>query len=90
MVVCAAWDIPASCEYSDCAAALTARGRGGLSTTSGASSGQEVVPDPKVEGGGRADRTGPVDDFRAIRRHDHVAGVEVGMARGDVLRNNAA
>src|SRR5713226_8493631 len=53
----------------------------------------------------RADRTGPVDESRTIRRHDHVAGVEVGMAqpvprpqaldqgedaRGDVLRNSGA
>ena len=67
--------------------------------------GQDDVAARKVEGGGRADRTGPVDESRTIGRHDHVAGVEVGMAqpvlrpqaldqgedaRRDVLRNTTA
>jgi hypothetical protein len=67
--------------------------------------GQDDVAGRKVEGGGRADRTDPVDESRTIRRHDHVAGVEVAMAQpvpwpqaldqgedagGDVFRNSAA
>ena len=93
--------MPTSRACSDCAAALPLRIvdelRGDLD--------QDDVAACKVEGGGRADRTGPIDESRTIRRHDHVAGVEVGMAqpvlgphaldqgedaRGHVLRNTAA
>ena len=102
--VSAARDMPASRAYSDCAAALVARGRSGLSAISGASLGQDDMEEPKVEGGGRAHREGPVDEPWAFRRHDHVAGVKVAMAqpvagrqaidqgedaRGDVLRKLA-
>ena len=47
--------------------------------------GKGDVAATKVEGGSRADRSGPVDDLPTIRRHDHVAGVKVGMAQ-PVLR----
>ena len=67
--------------------------------------GEHDVAEPKVESGARADRSGPVDDSWTIRRHDHIAGVKVGMAQpvprrqaldqgedasGDVLRKRAA
>ena len=95
--------MPASRAYSDCTVALSAGGRSG-SVPSGAWTRLDKgdVAARKVEGGGRADRSDPVDDFRTIRRHDHVAGVKVGMAQpvprwqaldqgedagGDVLRN---
>ena len=59
----------------------------------------------KIESGGPADRTGPVDQSRTLRRHDHVVGVKVAVAKlvarrqaldqgedagGDVRRNLAA
>jgi hypothetical protein len=34
-----------------------------------------------VEDGRRAERCGPIDDSRTIRRHDHVARVEIGMTQ---------
>ena len=34
----------------------------------------------EVVGGGRTDRSDPVDNPRTVRRHDHVVGVKVGMA----------
>jgi len=64
----------------------------------------DVAP-RKVEGGGRADRTGPVDNPWTIRRHHTVVGVEVAVtkavarpqaldqdkdARGNALGNSAA
>ena len=93
--------MPASRAYSDCTAALTARGRSRIVDDFRGELGKDDVAERKVEGGGRADRTAPVDESRTIRRHDHVAGVKVGMAqpvprrqaldqgedaRGDVLR----
>ena len=43
--------------------------------------GQEKVADREVEGAMRADRTDPVDEFRTIRRHDHVAGVKIAVTQ---------
>jgi hypothetical protein len=43
--------------------------------------GQEKVADRGVEGAMRADRTDPVDEFRTIRRHDHVAGVKIAVTQ---------
>ena len=62
------------------------------------------MQEPKVDGGGRAHRESPVDELWAFRRHDHVAGAKVAMAKpvagrqaidqredigGDVLRKLA-
>ena len=103
--VSAAGDMPASRAYSDCVAALIARGRSGSSTISGASSERMTWQARKVEAGGRTGRAAPVDESRTFRRHDHVAGVKVAMAQpvarrqaldqgedagGDVLRKHAA
>lgn len=43
--------------------------------------GEEDVAASKVEPRGRTDRSGPVDDSRTLRRHDHIAGVKVSMAQ---------
>ena len=45
-------DMPASRAYSDCAAALTARGRCGLSVTFRGELGQDDVKLPKIEAAG--------------------------------------
>ena len=43
--------------------------------------GKDNVADPKVDGGGRTDRSEPVDESRTIRRHDRVLGENVEMAQ---------
>ncbi|MGY4503888.1 hypothetical protein ACVWYH_007845 [Bradyrhizobium sp. GM24.11] len=102
--VSSASDMPASRAYSDCAAALVARGRSGLLAIFRGELGQDDMQEPKIEGGGPAHHEGPVDELWAFRRHDHVAWAKVAMTkpaagrqgidqgediRGDALRDLA-
>ena len=79
--VSAAWDRPASRAYSDCMAALMARGRSGSSTSSGTISDRRKWLTARSRAAGARTSTDPVDEFRTIRRHDHVAGVKIAMAQ---------
>ena len=73
--------MPASRAYSACTAELTGARPLRIVGVFRGELGQQDMALRKIVGGGRAGRAEPVDQSRTLRRHDHVAGVKVGMAQ---------